>query len=160
MIALSSAPTLLTHTPPRTHLRVASTSRRFRSVAFHPCFPIPSSPGLSRRAMTRKVVIAVDGDTPQAVALLEWSARNLALCAKAAPADADNVNTLPHEAQVTILFASLPAELPNWGPYPLQATDKLWKGECWRERWGSSGSLLISALRPRCLEFSENGRPG
>lgn len=84
--------------------------------------------------MTRKVVIAVDGDTPQAVALLEWAARNLALCAKAAPADADQVNSPPHEAQVTILFASLPAELPNWGPYPLQATDKLWKGECSRER--------------------------
>lgn len=36
--------------------------------------------------MTRKVVVAVDGDTPQAVALLEWVSKNLTLCGVAAPA--------------------------------------------------------------------------
>ncbi|KAK1865792.1 hypothetical protein I4F81_008315 [Pyropia yezoensis] len=80
--------------------------------------------------MTRKVVIAVDGDTPEAVSLLEWAARNLSLRtqAKTAPAeDAARATSPMPDAQVIILFVSRPQQLPDWGPYPLKADDKLWK---------------------------------
>lgn len=95
--------------------------------------------------MTRKVVVAVDGDTPQAVALLEWAAHNLTLCGKAAPAadvdvcpavaDADAAAAsgsapAPSDVAVTILHAMLPSQVPDWGFYPLYQADKLWAGAC------------------------------
>ncbi|GAB0490879.1 hypothetical protein MMPV_002119 [Pyropia vietnamensis] len=79
--------------------------------------------------MTRKVVIAVDGNTPHAQTLLEWAARNLALSHdKTAPVvGADDPSVPPPESSVAIVFVSAPQKLPEWGPYPLKSTDKLWK---------------------------------
>lgn len=82
-----------------------------------------SPPGLSpsrRRTMTRKVVVAVDGDTPQAVALLEWVADNLTLCVAAAPAadtdashsvaDAEADDTVAPAADTAVSHAVADAE--------------------------------------------------
>ncbi|GAB0490878.1 hypothetical protein MMPV_002118 [Pyropia vietnamensis] len=92
--------------------------------------------------MTRKVVVAVDGDTPQAVALLEWVAKNLTLrglprpAAKADACDAvvaeETGSTSgtsappPDDVGVTILHAMLPSQVPDWGFFPLYQADKLW----------------------------------
>lgn len=120
--------------------------------------------------MTRKVVVAVDGDTPQAVALLEWAAKNLTLCgipvpaAKAdtcdAVADVDTGNTSgatpapPDHVGVTILHAMLPSQVPDWGFFPLYQADKLWAGAYLR---GGGGWLqpefsgVRSFVHPRLL---------
>lgn len=100
--------------------------------------------------MTRKVVIAVDGNTPQAQALLEWVARNLALSRdKTTPVEgAHDASISPPESFVTVLFVSVPQQLPDWGPYPLKPTDKLWKGALYRERRGPSSvswCILLSS---------------
>lgn len=102
--------------------------------------------------MTRKVVVAVDGDTPQAVALLEWAAHNLGLCGNAAPAadedacpvvvDADTAaasGSAPAspDVAVTILHAMLPSQVPDWGFYPLYQADKLWAGAYEQGRIGN-----------------------
>lgn len=49
--------------------------------------------------MTRKVVVAVDGDTPQAVALLEWVSKNLTLCGVAAPVKDEDARYVVTDAE-------------------------------------------------------------
>lgn len=71
--------------------------------------------------MARKVVIAVDGDSPQAVELLEWAAANLAIkSTKGAPEGED--------VHVTILYVTIPPKLPDWGFHTLFTGDKVWEG--------------------------------
>eukprot|EP00168_Porphyra_purpurea_P004255 TRINITY_DN149_c0_g1_i1.p2 TRINITY_DN149_c0_g1~~TRINITY_DN149_c0_g1_i1.p2 ORF type:complete len:168 (-),score=66.99 TRINITY_DN149_c0_g1_i1:241-744(-) len=74
--------------------------------------------------MTRRIVLAVDGDTPQAVELIEWAAENLAIRPTKAPA-ADDV--APPEVHVTILYVTLPPQLPDWGFHALFTGDKRWE---------------------------------
>lgn len=106
--------------------------------------------------MARKVVVAVDGDTPQTVALLEWVASNVNLSgstaapaagtdashavADAGAADASGVTPVPTDAGLTILHAMLPSQVPDWGFYPLYQADKLWEGTC--QRGGGIGYSL------------------
>lgn len=92
--------------------------------------------------MTRKIVIAVDGNTPQAVQLLEWAAENLNIKAQkkaAAADDTDGVAPAESDVHVTILYVTIPPKLPDWGFHTLFTGDQVWESTCRRgsgiRRW-------------------------
>lgn len=89
--------------------------------------------------MTRRVVLAVDGDSPQAIELIEWADANLNVHPKK---DASGEEITPADVHVTILHVTLPPHLPDWGFHALFTGEKLWEGMLTR-------SLYSVLLLPR-----------
>lgn len=77
--------------------------------------------------MTRKIVIAVDGDTPQAVQLLEWAAENLNIRSEKKTGSTDGVAPAEPDVHVTILYVTIPPKLPDWGFHTLFTGDQVWE---------------------------------
>jgi len=118
--------------PSHTHERLQYTPAELTSahclppVVFPPRVHLTPSPFAATPAtMTRRVVLAVDGDTPQAVQLVEWAAENLNIRTKKV-SGGDEIT--PPEVHVTILYVTLPPQLPDWGFHALFTGDKLWEG--------------------------------
>lgn len=82
--------------------------------------------------MTRKIVIAVDGNTPQAVQLLEWAATNLNIRSPKKDDTTDGVASAEEDVHVTILYVTIPPKLPDWGFHTLFTGDQVWEGKCYR----------------------------
>ncbi|GAB0495744.1 hypothetical protein MMPV_007049 [Pyropia vietnamensis] len=77
--------------------------------------------------MTRKIVIAVDGNTPQAVKLLEWAAENLNIRSPKKGDTTDEVASAEADVHVTILYVTIPPKLPDWGFHTLFTGDQVWE---------------------------------
>lgn len=95
--------------------------------------------------MTRNIVIAVDGDTPQAVQLLEWAAENLNIRSEKKTGSTDGVAPAEPDVHVTILYVTIPPKLPDWGFHTLFTGDQVWEST-WPRGSGVKGAMLYSAV--------------
>lgn len=101
--------------------------------------------------MTRKIVIAVDGNTPQAVQLLEWAAENLNIRSQKKADSPEVVAPTEADVHVTILYVTIPPKLPDWGFHTLFTGDQVWEGT--RPR-GSGIRRVGQVMFSRAVVFS------